>query len=404
MIIGNDSRSIYISKIEEYCKKTGNEFLFNQWINYHKISNPSKLLLLFFFREKTNDYNPNESEIEFIHKSFYEYLSALEILNTIMEISTLNKVELCKRIFYLLSKSLLGVETIEFIEGLLEYDPRFSFEKYIDVISSIVPRVFNINWPIEISKEKSDNRIYIKDYQDLLKSIRNTEENIMRLLEIVSLVKQRGNVQCDSIAHLESSDFKDINIMWKDLSFTNFSGSDFSNSVLSGCELGHCELSNSTYNKTLLNSCSMDNSNLKECDFTSAHMEAASMSNSDLSMSIFDSAVLDGAYLCDSLLQDTSFCGAKLVGCNLDEAKLINTDFADADLERADLNGAIIKKVNWQNCSLKDAKLQNVKISQFDLSSDEIIEMLAEADLSDANWKDVPEEIKNMILNEKCES
>ena len=341
-------------KIEEYCKKTGNEFLFNQWINYHKISNPSKLLLLFFFREKTNDYNPNESEIEFIHKSFYEYLSALEILNTIMEISTLNKVELCKRIFYLLSKSLLGVETIEFIEGLLEYDPRFSFEKYIDVISSIVPRVFNINWPIEISKEKSDNRIYIKDYQDLLKSIRNTEENIMRLLEIV--------------------------------------------------ELGHCELSNSTYNKTLLNSCSMDNSNLKECDFTSAHMEAASMSNSDLSMSIFDSAVLDGAYLCDSLLQDTSFCGAKLVGCNLDEAKLINTDFADADLERADLDGAIIKKVNWQNCSLKDAKLQNVKISQFDLSSDEIIEMLAEADLSDANWKDVPEEIKNMILNEKCES
>ena len=80
----NDSRSIYISKIEEYCKITGNEVLFNQWINYHKISNPSKLLLLFFFREKTNDYNPNESEIEFIHKTFYEYLSALEILNTIM--------------------------------------------------------------------------------------------------------------------------------------------------------------------------------------------------------------------------------------------------------------------------------------------------------------------------------
>lgn len=77
----NDSRSIYISKIEEYCKKTDNEFLFNQWINYHKISNPSKLLLLFFFREKTNNYNPNESEIEFIHKTFYEYLSALEILN-----------------------------------------------------------------------------------------------------------------------------------------------------------------------------------------------------------------------------------------------------------------------------------------------------------------------------------
>lgn len=397
----SDSRSIYISKIEEYCKKTGNEFLFNQWINYHKISNPSKLLLLFFFREKTNDYNPNESEIEFIHKTFYEYLSALEILNTIMEISTLKSDELYKRIFYLLSKSLLGIETTEFIEGLLEYDPRFSFEKYINVISSIVPRVFNINWPIEISEEKSGNKIHIKNYQDLLKSIKNTEENVMRLLEIVSLVKQRGNVQCDSIAHLESSDLKDINIMWKDLSFTNFSDSDFSESVLSGCELNHCELNNSTYNKTLLNSCSMEDSNLRECDFTSSHMESASLSSSDLTMSVINNAFLDGAYLCESLLKDTSFCGTSLVGCNLDEAKLINTDFADADLERADFNGAVIKNVNWQNCSLKDAKLQNVKMSQFDLSNNEIIKMLIEADLSNANWEDVPEAIKNKILNKK---
>ena len=67
-------------------------------------------------------------------------------------------------------------------------------------------------------------------------------------------------------------------------------------------------------------------------------------------------------------------------------------------MERADLNGVIIKDVKWNNCSLKDTKLHNVKISQFDLSNDEIIEMLSEADLTGADWDGVADDIKEMIV------
>lgn len=394
----NDSRSIYISKIEKYCEKVGFSFLFNQWIDYHKVNNPSQLLLLFFFREKTNNYNPNESEIEFIHKSFYEYLSALEILESIREINLLKDDQFYYKVFYVFSKSLIGVETTEFIEGLLEYDERFPFDEFDKEINSILPRIFNVEWPVTFSEETSGNRIAIKSYQELVQSINNVEENILRLGEMISNVRQRGNIKTDNLSHLECGDFKGINMMWKNLSYTNFSGSDFSKAVLSGCELNNCDMSNSEYHKCLLNSCSMNSSRLRECNFSSAHLEAASMSEADLTLSIFDSAILDGAYFCDSLLKDTQFCGASLVACNFDAAKLIETDFSDADMERADLNGVIIKDVKWNNCSLKDTKLHNVKISQFDLSNDEIIEMLSEADLTGADWDGVADDIKEMIV------
>lgn len=398
----NDSRSINISLLEKNCIKRGKEELFKRWVDYHEFNNPSKLVLLFFFREKLNKNDYNESEIEFIHKTFYEYLAAIEILDELPVINKLSDNCFLIKFFELLSKSLLGVEIIEFIEGLLECNTILSLSTYVDIISSIFPRVFNVNWPIIISKDEVEGFATVSNYDELKQSINNIEENMIRLAEIVPNMvgwnKTEENVQL----RLESSDFHQINLMWKSLHNTNFNGTNFSHSILTDCELYQCNLNHCDFEKSLLNSCYLDNSELSNSSFASAHLEAASLFGAVINETKFNDAKLEGAYFCDSILNNVEFCGASIIAANFDNCTLKNVNFTDANLERADLNGIKIENVIWENCSLKDAKLHNVKMKQFDLTNSEIKNMLLEADLKDADWEDVPLEIKNMFLDNIC--
>lgn len=58
----NNSRSISISAIYEYCEKMGQEELCRQWIQKHKEDNPSKLVLFFFLRETHHEMDWSNSE------------------------------------------------------------------------------------------------------------------------------------------------------------------------------------------------------------------------------------------------------------------------------------------------------------------------------------------------------
>ena len=394
----NDSRNINISLMEKSCIKRGKEELFKRWVDYHKINNPSKLVLLFFFREKLNKNDYSESEIEFIHKTFYEYLAAIAVLDELLIISKFSGKDFQIRIFELLSKNLLSVEIIEFIEGLLDCGTIVSLSEYAHVISSIFPRVFNVNWPINISKDEIEGFVTVENYNELKQCINNIEENMIRLAEIVpnavAWKKPEENIQL----LLESSNLQQINLMWKSLHNTNFNGTDFSDSILTNCELYECNLKHCDFEKSLLNSCYLNSAELDNSRFTSAHLEAASLCDVILNDVSFNDAKLEGASFCDSTLNNVDFCGASIMAADFDNCILKNINFTDANLERANLNGIIIENVIWDNCSLKDAKLHNVKMKQFDLTNEEIKTMLLEADLDNADWEEVSLEIRSIFL------
>ena len=66
--------------------------LCENWIKLHQDDNPSKLVLLFFLRENYKNSDDSKStideqntEIEFMHKTFYEYLAAIEIIRLMYE-------------------------------------------------------------------------------------------------------------------------------------------------------------------------------------------------------------------------------------------------------------------------------------------------------------------------------
>ena len=75
-------------------------------------------------------------------------------------------------------------------------------------------------------------------------------------------------------------------------------------------------------------------------------------------------------------------------------------DFHGADLTRADFSDVRIERVDWDHCIMEGTKLNRVKLIQFDLDDPNIIEMLAEADLRDADWSNVSDEKKRLLRND----
>lgn len=397
----NNSKCIGISHIEEYCEKSNLSPLFKQWIDYHQTNNPSKLLLLFFFREKLDPHTPDDSEIEFIHKSFYEFLTALAILDVIYTLQNKTDSDFYYSSFIVFSKFLIGVEIEEFIEGLLEFSEKYDLQKYADAISSILPRIYNANWPIVFQHNTSNAKIETSNYLELRESIENIGKNFVRLAAILSRIKRRNNISVDSNTklHIESSNFNSVNWMWANLCDNDFSDSTFDDANLAGCELYDSVFNNCSFPKANLNSCILSNSEIKNCGFISTHMEACVLEDSVVSDSTFDGAILEGGYLAEAKFNNSVFNGTNFVAANLDNTQFINCEFCNVNFERAILAKTSFSNVSFVDCVMENAKLINVSISSFNLKENSVIEMLSEADLSEANWNQVDIEDKNKILH-----
>ena len=97
-------------------------------------------------------------------------------------------------------------------------------------------------------------------------------------------------------------------------------------------------------------------------------------------------------------MENTKFASSDLTAANFDGTIIRGTDFHGADLSRADFGNAVLESANWENCIMEGTVLYGVKLRQFDLDNPEIIEMLAEANLSGADWTGVTKEQKQMLL------
>lgn len=393
----DNSRSLPIFKIEDFCKNNNLLPLFEKWIDSHTQNNPSRLLLLFFFREKVHEEIPCESEIEFIHKSFYEYLSAVAIINLVSTLHAINDNEIAKTVISIFAKNLIGVEIMEFIEGLLESLRSDQLNTYIDNTGVLLSKMLCANW-IGLASKSKENTITINDYSQLINDVRTIEQNLLILGEVISNLKKRGNIKINYGLQLHSCVFKSVNMVWKDLSYCSISKSDFSDAILSGGEFHNCNFDDLTFNKTIMNSSSFRESSFENCFFTSAHVECAHFENAKVTNSKFDSVILEGTYFTDAYLLHCKFVETNFVAANFDDAQFAEIEFVDCDFERADFNGVQIKNTSWKDCSMKSAKFDNVRIAQFNLDDPSILEMLSEADLSNAIFDDVPKHIKRKLI------
>ena len=155
------------------------------------------------------------------------------------------------------------------------------------------------------------------------------------------------------------------------LSGAHLSGANLGGAELCGADLGGAKLSGANLNRAELS-----DADLIDADLSGAHLHSAYLSRAYLNSANLSGANLSGAYLNSAYLS-----GADLSGADLNSAYLSGADLSDADLSGAyligaDLSGAFLWDANLSGANFSRADLWNVDLSGANLSG---------ADLSGAN-------------------
>ena len=399
----NNSRSVSAKTIHEYCTVMDDKKLCENWIKLHQDDNPSKLVLLFFLRENFKNGNDSKStiddqktEIEFMHKTFYEYLAAIEIIQLMYEYTKTDDYnKKLKQIFYMFSQNRVDYVIADFImeiiqnENLMLGDEVITLVKYYSILSEIVCNAYNVNYPVMIGTGDLSQYIYVRNYQNLKNIVLTYEKSISELI--------KGTSDFINISEI----WDDVNIASWVLDYCNMRGSHMENAILSGASFKYSDMEDAILMMATADRTDFSNATLDGTDFTNAYLAVANFSDVEMEETVFDITNIEGGYFNDSKLTDVSFAGADLTAVNFDYAILTEVDFRSADLTRADMTGVTIDNCKWEACIMEDAILADVDISSFNLEDEAIVKMLAQADLSDAIWDNVTKEQERKLFEEK---
>jgi uncharacterized protein YjbI with pentapeptide repeats len=107
---------------------------------------------------------------------------------------------------------------------------------------------------------------------------------------------------------------------------------------------------------------------LSSADFSSANLSSANLSSANLSSANLSNANLYNANLSSANLYNANFSSTNLSSANLFRANLYNANFSSANLYNANLSRANLSSVNLSSVNLSSAKLSRTKLSNADLS------------------------------------
>jgi uncharacterized protein YjbI with pentapeptide repeats len=144
----------------------------------------------------------------------------------------------------------------------------------------------------------------------------------------------------------------------KSLRNTDLSGADLSNAILFGADLSGADLSNANLFRADLSGADLSNANLFRADMTDINMSDADLSHANLSFS-----VLSRANLSDSVFSHTRLSNAKLSYAILSYAILSKSDLSHASLSFANLSDA-----NLSYATILEADLSNANLSAANLT------------------------------------
>lgn len=393
----NNSRSVYIADIYEYCKKMGYQDICRHWVQKRKKDNPSKLVLFFFFREKQNgkSWDKNKSEIVFIHKTFYEYLAANAIVEFVYEnTQEIDHIKSFPLMFFLLSKNEISDEIISFMCEIIENETfevngeKITIKLFAECVRKMIQFGFNENYPICIgdSSHYDNNAIQVQSYNEMVHTVKTYENNIMKFLKISEKISDK--------------------IMLKDKIFSNIIMSKY---AFSGCKLNKISFENVHLHKTLFKNCTIKNVTFEHSIVNYADFESACFSHinfidtcfaeakfkscrfipSEDIKCFFDKLELQGVVFDNAYIKEADFSECDMTCASLENTIIINSSFSHINFTRANLRNWKIINVKFNDCVMKNAVLRDVDISQFNLNDQDILEMLATANLTGADWSKV---------------
>lgn len=330
------------------------------------MTNEEKDIRVFdFYLSRYEGSGNNKYNIEFFHKSFYEYFIAEKLLDEVLR--SAQEGEDFRKIL----NKYLGINRIdEYIFKFIEFMMNKSIgRKLRKVKEDLQDNLITFTKEFCIGVNYFENKKYYK-YLVMQDIACNTFANFTGIL--LKLFDTTSN-QASDIFKIADSKIKDYEKICKNIK-------DFFR-----------------INEEYINLIKLDFTiNNKEGefyfpDFSSAQLSDAELREADLRRVILDGANLRGANLRGAImsgikLHDADLRKADLKSANLSEANFSGANLRGADLSRTDLRRANLRKINISEADLSGADLRRADLREVDLSGAELIEAnLSGTNLSGAN-------------------
>ncbi|MEG4202536.1 pentapeptide repeat-containing protein [Microcoleus sp. Pol7_A1] len=363
-----------------------------------------------------------EGSVEFVHKSFGEFLCAERLKKSLQEWTkpgnkgiefNTQDSDMDWEIYDLLGYGPLTEEIVEYLMGLLT--------------TPAVAGKESLFRPVKLFKRLEDFYLRWCDGKFIDAPPENLPQKKMGLLRDQLKTQDLGQRQIDVYAGLnvmilllelhrygqETPEFKDKIMFYpcgkpnaegelddairllrligysrcvEHFGFLHTVGRFLSGAHLSGANLGGAELCGADLGGAKLSGANLNGAELSDADLIDADLSGAHLHSAYLSRAYLNSANLSGANLSGANLNSAYLSGADLSGANLNSAYLSGADLSDAYLIGAyligaDLSRAFLWDANLSGANFSRADLWNVDLSGANLSGAD----LSGADLSGAN-------------------
>lgn len=353
-IFENNSEEAFISqkKFEEICKSIDKEIERDALIgNYFNLIHYEGI---------------GTDEIQFIHRSIYEYFVAVYFFESIHNLKS--KEEVAGKLGELLKDGCLSEQILEFIKYKFNSIKEYNLPGIIKDIFDIMLRdgmTYHIGEVISNVMSREMNV-----FSNMLKVVGLWNYGLGAFNDkIVSYLRYNYNEALNLIgiklrkAYLFMANLCEANLRRADLSRALLTQANLSKADLSGANLSRADLIQANLSEANLSKADLSVASLIDADLSDANIRGADLSEADLSR-----ANLSGAKL----------IGAKIIGVNLSRADLLGADLSVANLYAAYLEGADLSKTN-----LSQADLRGVKLNRVDLSEANLKGILVEEDQAD---------------------
>lgn len=313
----------------------------------------------------------NDNNIEFIHKSIYEYYAGLYIYNEIMESVKLNSdeklIETFGELFY---KEEVSDEIWEFIYSQIN---KSTLKSRLNLFIAAFNKMLNKGMTINLKKNDTNIlRSELMIFHNMINFMQGcvlNEENLIidNMSEFCYYIGKTG------IHDLCNYNFKNFNLKKISLEKANLKNMylpnvDLEFAQLKGAILNNAVLRNGQLKGAVLIDADIRNCNLNGADLRDAKLYRAQLNKADLKDAKLQKANLSGADLSEADLTNANFQGANLDNVNLDGAILNNTNLIDVTLYGVRLDKVILKNAIVKGKDLVGAIYQNEIFSDSDFA------------------------------------
>ncbi|MEH1870646.1 pentapeptide repeat-containing protein [Nostoc sp.] len=365
----------------------------------------NNLLTAFYIKPASGDKG---GSVEFVHKSFSEFLFAERLLESFVDWTTkvskrqreedlVSRFAMERQIYDLLGYGNLTPAIVEYLMGLLAESLEFQeVERLCQLFQRLEDFYFrwcdgefidaeDVNLPQMKKKQLREQVPERENHLGLRQVDVCTGLNVMIVLLELHRYAQRKDDLKDKISFhpcgkpdtdqfdsqrllriigyshcLSISAFRENLRLF--LSRANLSRADLSGANLSRANLSGADLSLANLRDTDLSPANLRDANLSHAYLRGANLSDAYLSDANLSDAYLSDANLSDAYLSDANLSDAYLSSANLSSANLSGANLIGANLSDAYLSDAYLRGANLRGANLEEIVWKsDTKWLNAK-------------------------------------------